>query len=314
MPLFLFKLESLGILEIPVSWLQLFLEVDKEHADPISDWLSEQGAQAITLEDAQDKPIFEPAPGETPLWDTLILIALFNKDDDIKHIFNQADKQFPGIIKKHKIKVLEDQNWERAWMKDFQAMQFGHKLWICPSWQTPPDPDAINIMLDPGLAFGSGTHETTALCLRWLESLSLSNKTLIDYGCGSGILAIAAVKLGAKHVLGTDTDPQAVIASRENASRNSVSEQQFELLKVSTNTQANIATRDILIANILAEPLRILAPYLASLVRPDGQIGLSGLLTTQAEEIRQLYSQWFTMSPVISDGDWSFVSGIKKNL
>lgn len=295
-----------------MSWKQLYLKVAKEHAESVSDWLTDQGAQAITFADALDKAIFEPPPGETPLWDTVILSALFEQNDAVENILQHAKQQFPHLIEKCRIKTLADQDWERVWMKDFKAMKFGNKLWICPSWQTPPEPEAINIILDPGLAFGSGTHETTSLCLKWLDSIPLQGKTVIDYGCGSGVLAIASIKLGARSVLATDTDEQALIATRENASRNHLTQNRLKVIKVDANTPAPFPPTAILIANILAEPLRMLAPYLASLTQADGQIGLSGILTTQAAEISTIYSQWFEMSATISDGDWSFISGIKK--
>ncbi len=296
-----------------MPWLQLFIEVNQAYADPVAEYLAEQGAQAITYKDAQDKPVFEPAPGEIPLWQNVILSALFNKNDDVVAIFKQLNQQFPDRIKQHKIRRLKDQNWTRAWMKDFQEMKFGQNLYICPSGQPPSDPKAINILLDPGLAFGSGSHETTALCLRWLDNLSLQHKTVIDYGCGSGILAIAAIKLGARQALGVDADPQAIIASRENANRNGITTKQLSLRKVDATHPASLPATDVLIANILAEPLRLLAPCLASLVKPTGQIGLSGILSEQVDEICEFYSPWFDLAATISDGDWSFISGTKKS-
>ncbi len=295
-----------------MAWLQLYLQIDKSIAETISDWLSEQGAQAVTFEDSEDQPILEPAPGETPLWKKVTLIALFENTDPVANIELLAKKQFQSSILNSKIKALDDQPWERAWMDHFEAMKFGNRLWICPTWQQPPEPDLVNIMLDPGLAFGSGTHETTALCLTWLDSLDLENKLVIDYGCGSGILAIAAAKLGALKIFGADLDPQAILASRENARRNHITDQTLELYSVSADSPPLLAKADILIANILAAPLRHLAPELANLVKKGGQIGMSGILKEQAEEMINIYQQWFDELSVKNKGDWSFISGVRR--
>ncbi len=295
-----------------MAWLQLFLDIDQSSAPQLSDWLSEQGAQAVTFEDTEDQPILEPAPGETPLWNKVTVIALFETSDAVTEIERLAYSKFPKLIIDSSISSLADKQWERAWMEHFEAMKFGNNLWICPSWQSPPEPHAVNIMLDPGLAFGSGTHETTALCLQWLDSLDLKDKRVIDYGCGSGILAIAAAKLGASIVVGTDNDPQAIIASRENARRNNVTEQQLVLHTVDAKESPKLKQVDILIANILAEPLRNLAPQLADLLKPQGMIGLSGILNEQAAEIKTLYQRWFDDLTLTNKGDWSFISGIKR--
>lgn len=294
-----------------MAWKQLYLEVDKSCADPFSELLTELGAQAVTFEDAEDQPILEPGVGETPLWDLVTVIALFDENFQQQMVLDLLEKQFPQQFKFLKSAQLEDQNWERAWMEDFHAMQFGDNLWVCPSWQTPPQPDAVNLMMDPGLAFGSGTHETTSLCLKWLEKINLHNKTLIDFGCGSGILAIAALKLGAKQAQGFDTDEQAILASRENAQRNNIPDEQFPLKKVSPTHHETIQPADILIANILAEPLRELAPYFSGLVKSGGQMGLSGILESQTDELLSIYQKWFDMEIVVQENDWCFLSGIK---
>lgn len=294
-----------------MAWRQLLLKINQSVAQDLSDWLMENGAQAITFEDSEDQPILEPGPGETPLWEKVTLIALFEEEDNVEAIESYVKSSFPNEIAHSEIKNLEEQVWERTWMDHFEAMKFGSRLWICPSWQQPPEPDAINIMLDPGLAFGSGTHETTALCLTWLDSLNLSNKSVIDYGCGSGILAIAACKLGAAKVIGTDTDPQAILSSRENANRNEVDEALLELHAVYKDSPPELPQVDVLVANILAEPLRLLAPQLSKLVKSGGCIGLSGILNEQAEEIQSIYQQWFQQVEISHRGDWSFISGIK---
>jgi len=294
-----------------LNWQQLYFEIEKSYADPISDALSELGAHAVSFEDAKDQPILEPGVGETPLWNQVTVIGLFEEGWDLNFVLAELDRQFPKKFKWLKTSPLQDQNWERAWMDGFEAIQFGKNLWVCPSWQSPPDPDAINLMLDPGLAFGSGTHETTALCLRWLEQCPLEQQFVIDYGCGSGILGIAALKLGAKKVLGFDNDEQAILASRENAIRNQINDQQLQLHRVDVNGNPSIQPCDILIANILAAPLRTLAPLFSTSVKSGGKIGLSGILKGQAEELINIYSTWFNMNPVEQDHEWCFLSGTK---
>ncbi|MCK4708179.1 MAG: 50S ribosomal protein L11 methyltransferase, partial [Gammaproteobacteria bacterium] len=195
-----------------MPWLQLKLDTHHEHAERISDLLSELGAVAVTFEDASDQPIFEPDPGETRLWNSTRVIGLFAADTDMEGITNSLTSHVtPELMHHLHIDPLEDKDWERAWMDNFKPIRFGKKLWICPSWHTPSDTDAVNIMLDPGLAFGTGTHPTTRLCLEWLDEHAVPQE-VIDYGCGSGILAIAAAKLGAEQIECIDTDPQALEA------------------------------------------------------------------------------------------------------
>jgi ribosomal protein L11 methyltransferase len=295
-----------------LDWNQIILQISKLDVDEISAWLTDQNAIALTYEDAKDVPILEPGPGETPYWDEVELTALFESDAAVEKIMILLKDQFGEKIQSSKIAQLKEQQWERSWMDSFKAMKFGTKLWICPSWETVPNPDAVNIILDPGLAFGTGTHETTALCLEWLEAEELTDKTVIDYGCGSGILAIAAVKLGAKKVIATDNDPQAITASRENAKRNNISDQQIGLILANSQITPEMAAADVLVANILAEPLRLLAPELANKIVSGGRIALSGLLAEQAEEIMGIYKTWFEFNPVKIMGDWCLLNGIKK--
>lgn len=208
----------------------------------------------------------------------------------------------------HKIEQIEDKDWEREWMDNFHPMQFGKRLWICPSWREVPDPNAVNVMLDPGLAFGTGTHPTTSLCLQWLDSLDLEGKTVIDFGCGSGILAIAALKLGAKQAIGIDIDPQAILASQNNAEANGVAEKlQLFLAK----DQPRELQADVVVANILAGPLKELAPNIITLVKPNGNLGLSGILATQAESVCEAYSEAFTLDPVVEKEEWCCITGRK---
>ena len=208
----------------------------------------------------------------------------------------------------HKIEQLEDKDWEREWMDNFHPMRFGERLWICPSWRDVPDENAVNVMLDPGLAFGTGTHPTTSLCLQWLDSLDLTGKTVIDFGCGSGILAIAALKLGAAKAIGIDIDPQAIQASRDNAERNGVSDR-LELYL--PKDQPEEMKADVVVANILAGPLRELAPLISVLPVSGGLLGLSGILASQAESVCDAYADSFTLDPVVEKEEWCRITGRK---
>jgi len=204
-----------------MAWLQLHIATDPDHADAFQDALEALGAGAVTLTDGADQPVFEPPPGARPLWRTTVVTALFSDDTDTDAILARLGEQ--GLVfADHRVEALADQAWERAWMDDFQPMRFGERLWIVPSWSDPPQPDAVNLKLDPGLAFGTGTHDTTALCLEWLEQTDLDGKQVLDFGCGSGVLAIAALLLGAERALGTDIDHQALTASADNAAANGV--------------------------------------------------------------------------------------------
>ena len=196
-----------------MAWIQLRIHTHRDNADLLGDLLMDQGSLSITYEDGQDEPIFEPKLGETPLWQDTVMIALFDAGTDLAPTIEFLESMpFLGKGFNHKIEQVEDKDWIREWMDSFHPIQFGSRLWICPSWREIPDPTAVNVILDPGLAFGTGTHPTTALCLEWLDSLDLSNQEVIDFGCGSGILAIAAIKLGAKKVTGVDIDYQAIDA------------------------------------------------------------------------------------------------------
>ena len=215
----------------------------------------------------------------------------------------------PHELPPHELEKIEDQDWERSWMDNFHPMRFGERLWIVPSWHAAPEPDAVNLLLDPGLAFGTGTHPTTSLCLQWLDAQQLQGKTLIDFGCGSGILAIAGLLLGAEHAVGTDIDIQALEASRDNAQRNQVADDRFDLY---LPEQMPDTPADVLVANILAGPLVSLAPQLASLVKPGGLLALSGILAEQTEEILQAYQGDFELDPVAEQDGWIRVSGKRR--
>ncbi len=288
-----------------MSWLQLHIATDPDHADAFQDALEALGAGAVTLTDGADQPVFEPPPGARPLWRTTVVTALFSDDTDTDAILARLGEQ--GLVfADHRVEALADQAWERAWMDDFQPLRFGDRLWIVPSWHQAPDPKAANLMLDPGLAFGTGTHPTTALCLEWLDGQDVQGKQVIDYGCGSGILGLAALLLGAEHVVGVDTDPQALEASRENARRNDIDEQRLDLY-LPDNEPDTCA--DIMLANILAQPLIGLAPHLAARTRPGGALVLSGILSTQAREVMAAYEPWFVMDEPEQREEWIRLTG-----
>ncbi len=288
-----------------MPWLQLTIYSTKEKAEALADLLSEAGASAVTMQDAADQPLYEPPPGATPLWQLTNVVGLFAEGTDsealLQHLKTQWQDEFPD----YRSEVLEDQDWERAWMDDFKPMRFGERLWIVPSWHEPPAGDTVNILLDPGLAFGTGTHPTTRLCLEWLDGHDIKGKTVIDYGCGSGILALAAALLGAASVMGVDNDPQALIATLDNAQRNGVS------IQVYLPKEAPTEPADILLANILAGPLIELAPHLAGMVKAGGAIALSGILPEQADSVSNAYSEWFSMQPAVEHDGWIRLEGHK---
>ena len=294
-----------------MPWIQIKLNATKENAEMISDMLmDETGALSVTFLDAKDTPIFEPLPGETRLWGDIDILALYDAEADTQLITSQIKAS--GMLADgfaHKVEQLEDKDWEREWMDNFHPMKFGERLWICPSWRDVPDPDAVNVMLDPGLAFGTGTHPTTALCLEWLEGIDLAGKTVIDFGCGSGILAIAAIKLGAAKVIGIDIDPQALVASKDNAERNGVVDQLNVYLP---QDQPEGIIADVLIANILAAPLRELSPIIKGLVKPNGLLAMSGVLDTQAEDVANYYRDEFHIDPIKAQTEWCRISGRKQ--
>jgi len=289
-----------------MPWIQLTLSLPRAQSEFAEKLLLDAGALSVTYKDAEDNPVLEPAPGETPLWESIILTGLFDADIDTQNLRARVVKEFPQ--NSLRIEPLEDRDWVRAWMDDYKPMQFGERLWVCPKHLAPPHPEAVNLMLDPGLAFGTGTHATTALCLQWLDGFDLRDKELLDFGCGSGVLAIAALMLGAKHADGCDIDPQALIASRNNAADNHVAGK----LHVVLPNDLPSKKYDIVMANILAGPLVQLAPRLAELTRSGGHIVLSGILQTQADEICRTYAEWFEVDvPVVQD-DWVRISGIRR--
>ncbi|MGU5713823.1 50S ribosomal protein L11 methyltransferase [Aeromonas taiwanensis] len=290
-----------------MPWIQIRINATAKTADKVSNMLLGRGAQAVTFMDAKDVPVYEPMPGETPLWGETEVMGLFDAETDPAPTIAFFQQIF-GEDVGYKVEQLEDKDWVREWMDHFHPMQFGERLWICPSWRDVPDPEAVNVMLDPGLAFGTGTHPTTALCLQWLDGLDLAGKTVVDFGCGSGILGIAALKLGAARVIGIDIDPQAIQASRDNAERNGVADQ-IELYLPADQPQDVEA--DVVVANILAGPLRELAPLIAGHGKAGSLMALSGVLESQAPELETIYGQWFEMDPTAVKEEWCRLSGRK---
>lgn len=292
-----------------MPWLQVRLAITPDQAETYEDALLGVGAVSVTFMDAEDQPIFEPDLGTTPLWSHTHLLALFEADTDAANLVAHLELLTGSPLPEHQIEQIEDQDWERSWMDNFQPMRFGRRLWIVPSWHAAPEPAAVNLLLDPGLAFGTGTHPTTALCLEWLDGQELADCSVLDFGCGSGILAIAALLLGAPQAIGTDIDPQALEASRDNASRNGIDPARFP---VYLPTDLPQQAADVVVANILAGPLVSLAPQITSLVKPGGRLALSGILAEQAEEVRAAYQGAFDLDPTATKDGWVRISGVRR--
>jgi len=291
-----------------MAWLQLIISTNDSQADQLSDSLMEQGAVSVTLQDMQDQPMLEPAIGTTPMWSQTRAVGLFDSNVDLKKIIVQIEQQLRIKIPDWKGEPLEDKDWVRAWMDNFKPMQFGEKLWVVPSTFEPPQADAANILLDPGLAFGTGTHPTTSMCLEWLDANPPIGKEIIDFGCGSGILAIGAILLGAKHAEAIDLDPQALLATIDNAEKNNVSENIKTYLPKDFPNQ----TTSLLLANILASPLIELAGYFADLTLPQGNIVLSGILSEQADNVLAAYKENFDIEIWKQQDDWICLAGVRK--
>ncbi|MEA1889253.1 MAG: 50S ribosomal protein L11 methyltransferase, partial [Pseudomonadota bacterium] len=283
--------------------------VKKDQLDFVTEQLELAGAQAVTIEDAGDHPLFDLMDGELPVWDSSLVTGLFNAEQGLDAVITGlADTFAPDVLPDYRVESLPDQDWERCWMDRFQPIQYGPGLWVCPSWCDVPEPAATNILLDPGLAFGSGSHETTRLCMQWLAKQSINGKTVIDFGCGSGILAITALKLGAASALGIDIDPQALQASRSNAEINSVSEK-LELA-LSGNLPEN-SSADIVFANILAGTLIDLKAHLLAMRAAQGVLVLSGILCTQEAMIVDVFGPGNILQ-VKKEGDWLMMT-VKEN-
>ncbi len=296
-----------------MSWMQVRFHADRSQVEAVENALLGAGALSVTLQDDAAQPILEPELGTTPIWDNTEVIGLFeasrNSDELLEQIRICYGAEGGSELPLHKTELVEDKDWVRAWMDDYHPMPFGQRLWVCPSWREPPQKDAVNLMLDPGLAFGTGTHPTTALCLKYFDREVEGGELVVDYGCGSGILGIAALLLGARHMVGTDIDPQALTATRDNAGRNGVDDSRYEIYLPKDTPQIEA---DITVANILAGPLVSLGEHIASLTRSGGKLALSGLLAEQAQEVSAAYSQWFDMNPPEQQDDWVVLTGIKR--
>jgi len=292
-----------------MPWIQISFDVDNTEAELAAGRLELAGACSVSFADAGDDPVLEPAPGETPLWPRIRVSALFPISIDPLRVDAEL-AQPSGLVSRSGLHVarVDDRDWEREWLKDFAPMRFGQRLWVCPGNQQPTATDGVVVRLDPGLAFGTGTHPTTALCLRWLDAAGVHNQTLVDYGCGSGILAVAAALLGAHKVYAVDNDPQALIATRDNAERNGVSQR----IEVCAPDQLPPVTADVVIANILAGPLQELAPVLTAITRPGGQLVMSGLLQDQAEAVEQSYRTQFVFGQRAEDQGWMRLAGCRR--
>jgi ribosomal protein L11 methyltransferase len=301
-----------------MPFLQLTLTIGDADPAPYEDALFAAGANSITLQDAADNPVLEPPPGATPLWPRVQIRALFEASASADEVLASLKAHLASPLPPARFETLADRVWEREWLRDFRPMKFGRRLWICPGGQRPsvlrPQPDDESpapclIELDPGLAFGTGAHPTTALCLEWLDSAELADAHVIDYGCGSGVLAIAALKLGAAHATAVDIDPQALLATRDNAIRNGVEDR----LTVGLAEQVRPAPADVLLANILAGPIEELAPTFAGLLSDGGRLTMSGILREQAPAVARRYSPWFHMTPATLRDDWARLDGVRNS-
>lgn len=314
-----------------MSWLQLILECDSQHTEQLEECLSERGALAVTFQDAEDNPLFEPKINTTPLWPTTIISALFEAETDIAELKQALSTDFQSILgvdaslklsNKMRVEILEDENWVQKSLDQFKPKKFGDHLWVVPSWcKLAEDSNNydknqnkdIHVFLDPGLAFGTGTHATTTLCLEWLDKHPPKNKVVIDYGSGSGILAISSVKLGANLVFAVDHDNQALQSTLNNSRINHIEDKQFiitsdqQFNEIFSKT-LNGGKADLLIANILLAPILELLPFFAALLKPKGEIILSGLLEKQFSIVKQALGDNFHSIEMKSMDDWVRVS------
>lgn len=298
-----------------MDWIQLKVSTNKPNGDAISDMLLAEGAVAITYTDASDEAILEPLPGEMRLWSDLVVTGLFTEPDGIdRSLLAFAAAGLDQAIASKKIEIVEDKDWQSNWKENVHPIQIANDLWIVPSWREPVDPNATNIVLDPGLAFGTGTHPTTALCLEWLAAEGKENlrgKSCIDYGCGSGILSVCAQMMEVEAIWAIDIDPQAIEATFANYERNGLATEKLHT-SLGEGENDDIPPADILLANILAGPLKTLAPRFSNLCAPRGKIVLSGILPEQIDDILEIYQTYFDMDePVIRDG-WCRATGSKR--
>nr|WP_218945780.1 MULTISPECIES: 50S ribosomal protein L11 methyltransferase [unclassified Acinetobacter] len=295
-----------------VKWLQIHITVEKAQVDYTETLLSSLGAVSVTLDDAENQDLLEPLPGETPLWNKVIVTGIYAQEDDeeidVAALKTFIKAQLPEALMRSEF--IEDQEWERTWMDAYEPIQIGEKYWIVPEWMEAPEADAVNIKLDPGLAFGTGNHASTFLCLQWLGKVDLKDKIVIDYGCGSGILGVAALLLGAKKVYATDIDPQAVLATQQNAELNGVLENLYVGLPEEFNQELAGQKADVFVANILAGPLMALAAEFSTLIKSEGEFALAGVIEEQVSDVSSVYSEFFDILDVEKrDETWCRISG-----
>ncbi len=290
-----------------MPFYELTVQVVQVEVELIDEQLQRAGAVGVTYVDAQDNPIYEPKPGEILLWHQIKLIGLFESKAQLDHASKMLQKTHPQLNQQHT--QLKDQVWERVWMDHFKPMQFGHKSWVIPDGYEVVDPDAHNLILDPGLAFGTGTHATTSLCLQWLDANDVCDKQLVDFGCGSGVLAVMALLQGAKQVICVDIDEQAIQATRQNAEKNGVL---GGIKIVEPENVSSINNQDGILANILAEPLMMFCDDFHGMLRNDGFIVLSGILKEQKNMICDKYRTRFVDIRTEIEHDWLRVSAIKR--
>jgi ribosomal protein L11 methyltransferase len=295
-----------------MDWRQFVMDLEALDPDSAEVIFIRHGAQSVTLTDAADNPVLEPAPGEAPLWQKTRITGLFAPDADLEQLKASllSELKLDELPPWH-VEDIEDRAWEREWLKDFKPMRFGERLWIAPGDMPVTQDDAVIVKLDPGLAFGTGTHPTTSLCLEWLDAIPLAGRTVLDYGCGSGVLAIAALKLGATHAVAMDIDPQAVIATRSNAERNGV-DRDIDILGSDDAIEGRF---DVIVANILAGPLVELVDSITSRQSEGGKLALSGVLSEQVLDIMHAYKSRIRFEkPVLRDQDgqsWALLSGTR---
>ena len=289
-----------------MPWLQISVEAERDKVEAVSEAFDSLGALSVTVLDAGDESLLEPAPGETPLWSAARLTALFEDSVNVSAIEQQLQDLLPAATSCFRSEILEDRDWSSTWRDSFGAMCFGRRLWVCPVGEQPDDPDSIVVHMDPGMAFGTGTHATTAMCLEWLDANTPRNLSVIDYGCGSGILAIAAHKLGVANVTAVDIDPQAVQATQENARRNGCD---IRVCHPDALGQGSVA---LVVANILANPLIELAADLSTRVHPGGKLVMTGILADQSEAVKAAYIDWFVFAEPLYRDEWVLLEGLRR--
>ena len=295
-----------------MKWLQIHITVEKSQVEFTETLLESLGAVSVTLDDAENQDLLEPLPGETPLWNKVIVTGIYAQEDDeqidVAALETFIRTQLP--TEPMRSEFMEDQEWERTWMDAYEPIQIGEKYWIVPEWMEAPEADAVNIKLDPGLAFGTGNHASTFLCLQWLGKTDVKDKIVVDYGCGSGILGVAALLLGAKKVYATDIDPQAVLATQQNADLNGVLDKLYVGLPEEFNKELADQKADVFVANILAGPLMALAADFSTLIKSEGAFALAGVIEEQVDDVSRVYSEFFDILDVEKrDGHWCRISG-----